>query len=235
MAIPVDDGAKYVKISVTGDADAGKDQLLFRNITLGVNGSVSESITDTCADFSNVWSSENLSVYSGEADITQYGEADGKVWYLADGATGGEVVYHAADGVVFNDFKMEFSQSKGYPYTFPAITYSADGQIWETLVETVTNSIDSNAPAGWKKDFNAGDGNKWQYGYSNINTAIPGAKEAKWIKVSIPFNSSTWNHCLIKNMTIGVTPVTTVSSSIVDECADFSNVLSVSGLQQSRS
>lgn len=193
-------GAKFVKVTfpedtVENDGKIGEARII--NISLTVNGLISESLTENFETLDNVYSVTNFEqadalrypkdndkngiVVPTNKPLTDKGEPTTiKTLIMKEYTKAAELVYQTTEGKEFTGIDVNFMRD-GESVKFPGVSYSDDGESWTTLISATENKVD-DVLGVWTK---AQDGQDygWTFRYNNNTKSIPGAK---FIKITFP-------------------------------------------------
>lgn len=193
-------GAKFVKITFpayTVGYDNERVNARIINISLTVNGLISESLTENFETLDNAYSVTNFEqadalrypkdndkngiVVPTNKPLTDKGEPTTiKTLIMKDYTKAAELVYQTTEGKEFTGIDVNFMRD-GESVKFPGVSYSDDGESWTTLISATENKVD-DVLGVWTK---AQDGQDygWTFRYNNNTKSIPGAK---FIKITFP-------------------------------------------------
>ena len=193
-------GAKFVKVTfpedtVENDGKIGEARII--NISLTVNGLISESLTENFETLDNAYSVTNFEqkdayrypkdndkngiVVPTNKPLTDKGEPTTiKTLIMKEYTKAAELVYQTTEGKEFTGIDVNFMRD-GESVKFPGVSYSDDGESWTTLISATENKVD-DVLGVWTK---AQDGQDygWTFRYNNNTKSIPGAK---FIKITFP-------------------------------------------------
>ncbi len=235
----VPEGAKYVRISASADEKRGnKDNLMFRKVTLGVRGLISENLTDDFTTFDNVYSMTNFELKKAinQGGVITNAKLSGNTAEPKDINTlimskhteKAELVYRAADNKQFVSFGMSFWRQDNVK--FPEIAYSKNGQEWTTLIEATDSAVFGN-DTYWPLTQSPNGTNNWIAVHDNKLKDISGAK---FVKITFPEGTVGYDNKRVnaRIINISLTVNGLISESFTENFETLDNVYSVTNFEQ---
>ena len=182
---------------------------LFEAATV-LGNTVGENITDEFKGTDYLYSATNVETAgSDKYPMNVEGFGDTSTLWLKTVRQAADIVYRAENGKMFTNVYLEVSGNVNKDsYIWPMIEYSADGNAWNTLVDSFQGWDPTQN--GWKRTDNASSGNGWQK-VGVLEKALP--ENAVYIRVSLEPDSAkpSKDSFLFRKVKLEVEKVGTVS------------------------
>ncbi len=235
----VPEGTKYVRISASADEKRGNnDNLMFRKVTLGVRGLISENLTDDFTTFDNVYSMTNFelknainqggAITNAELSGNTAEPKDINTLIMSKHTEKAELVYRAADNKQFVSFGMSFWRQDNVK--FPEIAYSKNGQEWTTLIEATDSAVFGN-DTYWPLTQSPNGTNNWIAVHENKLKDISGAK---FVKITFPAGTVGYDNKRVNARIVNTsfTVANLISENFTDDFTDLDKAYAMTNFEK---